>query len=717
MCSGVDDQSSRVGVGRGDRAQCAAQLERDRPKLSRASLRPSRRPAPRRSRRRSPPASAVVCISAGGRGQMSGDRRRVRLRDVRRRVALRLAQASWDRAEGDRQVAAVMCCSWWQCWQVSTRSTTRRVASITMFDGKFRASVDRAVKPVGTGLERTRHVARPPHHAGSAGRDGRRRSPSAPASCASACCSSCWPRCPTCSTARWPRRRTHPANAARSSTRSSTASPMPCCSAVSRGTSRPTSRRISPLLPFGVMALSSVISYERAKAESLGLEAKGGLMERAERIIALCIGLLFPPLLIPILWIMLVLTVVTAVQRFVKVWKQAASRRSRRRGSRCAAAAGRAGASCAPSGAARASLARVASVGPAATPDRCSWTTSRRVSARAPMPIAQRLTDAATVGAFRLGSLAARLMPGPVAAAAASSLGFGASVAVAGAAARCSSGTCSASTRRWAAPRCVSPRRRRSTATPATTWRASGCRRCRSAPSSAGFSVEGYHHVTDGARRRQRRHPGAAAPRRLGVGRTVDDRPGSRDDRGGRAARSARAVRVVRRAAQGPRHDRRAARARSAGSAVLKALRSNEVVCLLCDRDLDRTGVEVEFFGERTTLPAGPGHAVAAHRRAAAARRRATSRRATTATTASSARRCRRTASAAACATTSPRHPSAGPRARVPHPPRPRAMAHVPAQLAQRPGLRRLTWHDACQSWRRSWKSTCVRRGFAPFEG
>ena len=33
------------------------------------------------------------------------------------------------------------------------------------------------------------------------------------------------------------------------------------------------------LLPFAVMALASVISYMRAKAESLGLEAKGGLME------------------------------------------------------------------------------------------------------------------------------------------------------------------------------------------------------------------------------------------------------------------------------------------------------------------------------------------------------------------------------------------------------------------------------------------------------
>ena len=47
------------------------------------------------------------------------------------------------------------------------------------------------------------------------------------------------------------------------------------------------------MLPFAVMAVSYVISYERAKAESLGLQAKGGLMERAERIILLCIGLLF----------------------------------------------------------------------------------------------------------------------------------------------------------------------------------------------------------------------------------------------------------------------------------------------------------------------------------------------------------------------------------------------------------------------------------------
>jgi lauroyl/myristoyl acyltransferase len=44
----------------------------------------------------------------------------------------------------------------------------------------------------------------------------------------------------------------------------------------------------------------------------------------------------------------------------------------------------------------------------------------------------------------------------------------------------------------------------------------------------------------------------------------------------------------------------------SAGREVIAALRRNDIVCLLCDRDIQRNGVEVEFFGETTTLPAGP---------------------------------------------------------------------------------------------------------------
>lgn len=41
-------------------------------------------------------------------------------------------------------------------------------------------------------------------------------------------------------------------------------------------------------------------------------------------------------------------------------------------------------------------------------------------------------------------------------------------------------------------------------------------------------------------------------------------------------------------------------------SRVLAALRDNHIVCLLSDRDIGGNGVEVDFFGERTTLPAGP---------------------------------------------------------------------------------------------------------------
>jgi KDO2-lipid IV(A) lauroyltransferase len=42
------------------------------------------------------------------------------------------------------------------------------------------------------------------------------------------------------------------------------------------------------------------------------------------------------------------------------------------------------------------------------------------------------------------------------------------------------------------------------------------------------------------------------------------------------------------------------------GARVLKAISDGRLISLLCDRDIAGGGVEVEFFGERTTLPAGP---------------------------------------------------------------------------------------------------------------
>lgn len=42
------------------------------------------------------------------------------------------------------------------------------------------------------------------------------------------------------------------------------------------------------------------------------------------------------------------------------------------------------------------------------------------------------------------------------------------------------------------------------------------------------------------------------------------------------------------------------------GRTLLRELRSGGVIGLLCDRDIVGNGTEVEMFGERTTLPAGP---------------------------------------------------------------------------------------------------------------
>ena len=79
------------------------------------------------------------------------------------------------------------------------------------------------------------------------------------------------------------------------------------------------------VLPLAVLGVTALVSYERAKAESLGISAKGGLMERAERMILLGIAFIDSALLVPILWIMLVLISITAVARFVKVWKLASA--------------------------------------------------------------------------------------------------------------------------------------------------------------------------------------------------------------------------------------------------------------------------------------------------------------------------------------------------------------------------------------------------------
>jgi CDP-diacylglycerol--glycerol-3-phosphate 3-phosphatidyltransferase len=76
------------------------------------------------------------------------------------------------------------------------------------------------------------------------------------------------------------------------------------------------------VLAFAVAILSLLVSYERSRAESLGFNGKGGLMERAERMMVLGLGLTFGHLTVA-LWVLAVLTGLTVVQRFLLVWRQA----------------------------------------------------------------------------------------------------------------------------------------------------------------------------------------------------------------------------------------------------------------------------------------------------------------------------------------------------------------------------------------------------------
>ena len=77
--------------------------------------------------------------------------------------------------------------------------------------------------------------------------------------------------------------------------------------------------------------MGSVTSYARAKAESLGMQAKGGIAERSDRLVAVLVmtGLsdIFDAqiLLTLVLWVLAVATTITVVQRMVLVRRQAVS--------------------------------------------------------------------------------------------------------------------------------------------------------------------------------------------------------------------------------------------------------------------------------------------------------------------------------------------------------------------------------------------------------
>ena len=77
------------------------------------------------------------------------------------------------------------------------------------------------------------------------------------------------------------------------------------------------------------LVLGSVTSYARARAESLGMQAKGGIAERADRLVAILVmtglaGIFDLPVLIPItLGALALASTITVVQRMLIVRDQA----------------------------------------------------------------------------------------------------------------------------------------------------------------------------------------------------------------------------------------------------------------------------------------------------------------------------------------------------------------------------------------------------------
>jgi phosphatidylglycerophosphate synthase len=72
-------------------------------------------------------------------------------------------------------------------------------------------------------------------------------------------------------------------------------------------------------LSMGTLLGSFLISYSRARAEGIGEECKYGIMERPERLILISAGAI-SGVMLPVLWILVILTNFTVMQRIYYVW-------------------------------------------------------------------------------------------------------------------------------------------------------------------------------------------------------------------------------------------------------------------------------------------------------------------------------------------------------------------------------------------------------------
>jgi len=77
------------------------------------------------------------------------------------------------------------------------------------------------------------------------------------------------------------------------------------------------------VVTFMALCGSIMVSYTRARAESLGFESKAGMTQRAERIVFLGFGALIHPMVFKLsVWLVAILANVTALQRLRKAYRQ-----------------------------------------------------------------------------------------------------------------------------------------------------------------------------------------------------------------------------------------------------------------------------------------------------------------------------------------------------------------------------------------------------------
>jgi phosphatidylglycerophosphate synthase len=87
-------------------------------------------------------------------------------------------------------------------------------------------------------------------------------------------------------------------------------------------------RAEAALVTLSIVAVcgSLLIPYLRARAEALGVEGKGGLMGRAERLLVFGFGVglegMGLPTLVAAIWILAVGTWLTVTQRFARTWRR-----------------------------------------------------------------------------------------------------------------------------------------------------------------------------------------------------------------------------------------------------------------------------------------------------------------------------------------------------------------------------------------------------------